>query len=1176
MHPRLQTLRILSLLLSVLFFCSATWAQFGAALQGAVQDPQGAAVPGAKVTLTNDATGVAQTTTSSGQGVYRFSELAPGQYTLTVEATGFQKSVTNNIQIKAELTTGLNVTLQIGQVAQSVTISASAAPQLQTATATISGTFTNQEIQQLPLFNRDPYEAVRLAPGIFGDASRAGNGNSLGFPNGPGSNPGGSSAGPGGSNTAIFQTENQLPISADGQRINSNSYMVNGVSVNSLQWGGAAVLTPSPGSVQEMTVVTNDYDASGGPTAGAHVKIDTRSGTNVFHGGGFFQYEEPGLNSYNKFGGYQQGVGFLPPIRNNDAFRQFGADLGGPIKKDRLFFFFNYEGLRDYSTSFQNAWIDTPQFDTLLAQARAGTPVATTLTAPGIRPRVSKLLTSSCAQWISANQPCQEVGGGVDIGSPGGSYGTYINSFGTSTNPANYSGGGLDGIPDLEFAQLYLPTHQSGNQYNARIDYHAGKSQFSGSTFLTYYDQIGSDGGAQARPMADIHSNRFSPSGFLSWVYTLSPTTINEARLNFTRWGYNELNSSPNINWAIPRTEIQGLPISGQRIIFGAGQGDTSPGVFAENTFAFRDMVMWLRGQHAMKMGLDINHQQDNDHLSYGAARPDYVFQEPWNFANGTPIFEQIAVNPLTGGPPAAGTPYYRTTDYGVFFQDDWQYRPNLTLNLGLRWDYFGPPSSARQLLTNIEVPPGPGGLVAATAINPGFQWKPTDRNFGPRLGFAWSPAFLHTKGVFRGGFGIGFDRFDNIVFDNTRDNPPGTANYGICCGTAGPPFDGFGTPFVNGQILYATGGSNSPQSYPANPALATPLIPGTNLPQILPGQGAPDVYANPLNMPTPYIYFYSFQMQYALPKQWVWTVGYQGSSSHKLVRIKNLKYFYAIPNASINNVYTFTPDTTAHFNAFGTILQRQFRGGYLLNFSYSLSRCIDDVSAEGPGFLTNQTYPTDLATEQGPCDYDATHNLSAYGLWNLPIFTNHSTLLGKTLGGWQISGTFQFHSGFPWTPVSSNNCFTLGSSFLCPVRPIGYKGGAGQNYSSNAFLPPKSGNFPNGATSYFDVTKQGFPGIGRNSFRGPRYSDIDLSLDKSFGLPPMPVVGENSRIELRLNLYNAFNKLNLAPFTFGSASTTVSYFNDSHGVPVANPLFGTALSGLQGRVIELQANYNF
>lgn len=229
----------------------------------------------------------------------------------------------------------------------------------------MEGTLTTEEVQRLPTFGRDPYELLRFAPGIFGDDARSGIGLMLGFPNGAQNG----SAGPGGSNTAIYQTENQLPLSANGQRLTSNDYVIDGVSVNSLQWGGAAVITPSVESVQEITVLANDYDAADGRSSGAHIKTITKSGTNNFHGTGFFQYQDPGLNAYNKYNGFNftsatTGT-FNPPVRDNNAYRQFGGNLGGPILKDKLFFFFNYEGLRDNNTTYQDQWVDTPQFDSL-------------------------------------------------------------------------------------------------------------------------------------------------------------------------------------------------------------------------------------------------------------------------------------------------------------------------------------------------------------------------------------------------------------------------------------------------------------------------------------------------------------------------------------------------------------------------------------------------------------------------------------------------------------------------------------------------------------------------------------------------------------------------------------------------------------------------------------------
>ena len=665
---------------------------------------------------------------------------------------------------------------------------------------------------------------------------------------------------------------------------------------------------------------------------------------------------------------------------------------------------------------------------------------------------------------------------------------------------------------------------------------------------------------------------------------------VNEARFNFTRYAYNGITSNPQVNFAIPRIEVQGLPLpGGQRIRYGAAQGDDSPGILAQNTYAFRDVLSKVIGNKAFKFGFEYSHEQDNDAL-IGGARPDQVFQGMWNFANGTPIFEAIEVNPITGAAPTTRGQYYRSSIFGAFVQNDWKIRPNLTVNLGLRWEYYAPPTEADGHLTNFVPANDPtNGLLNGVEINPGQQWSPSHDKFGPRLGFAWSPLMYNNKLVVRGGFGIAFDRFDDDVFDNTRNNPPFVANYSICCGTEST---GFGTPFVNGQISFGTGTSNNPESYPANPALITPLDPANGLPTILAGQGAPSIYANPTSMPIPYTYLYSLQMQQSLPANWVFTMGYQGSAGHHLTRIKNLAYFYPQQNPDVANIYSFTPDTNSNFNALTGQLEHRWKHGFTANVLYTWSKSIDQLSAEGPGFTTNQTYPIDDATERGPSDYDATHNFRAYAVWDLPIFRERKDLLGKLVGGWQLNGIYQFHSGFPWTPVADNVCPVLGASNLCPIRPIGYAGGAGADHDSSAFLPPVAGNFPalaslgpNGANPYFALQTAGstpdFPGIGRNTFRGPRYQDIDLTIAKEFGLPGMKVLGEGAKLQLRMTAYNAFNKLNLAPFTFGSTSTVVSYSNCGPPTcatvtPVANPLFGTAINGLSGRVLELQARFSF
>lgn len=277
-----------------------SFSQFRAGVEGTVTDASGAAVPGAAVTLRNNQTGATRKTTTNSRGFYTFTFLPPGSYTATASKGGFKTTTLNNVGVAAQQTQGLNITLSLGTVSQRVTVSARTNPAFQTQSASISGTITNQQIKALPQIGGDPYELIRLAPGVFGDGQRQGNGNAENLPN---------TTGPGGSNLDIFEVENQIPIVANGQRLSENNYKVDGVSVNSLTWGGAAVLTANQDSVQEMDVSSVSYDAQNGRNSGALIDVVTKSGTNQFHGDGNFLRQSPGLNAYNSWGGGVWGAG---------------------------------------------------------------------------------------------------------------------------------------------------------------------------------------------------------------------------------------------------------------------------------------------------------------------------------------------------------------------------------------------------------------------------------------------------------------------------------------------------------------------------------------------------------------------------------------------------------------------------------------------------------------------------------------------------------------------------------------------------------------------------------------------------------------------------------------------------------------------------------------------------
>jgi len=260
----------------------AASAQFKAGIQGTVTDTGGGLVPEAKITLTNNETGKTQETTSSAEGFYRLSGLAPGKYKMAVEKAGYKQKVFDNVVVNAEAVQGVDVALEAGDISATVTVTQDTVPILDTDTenANVDRAITTQEVRTLPQFGRDPYELTRLTPGVFGDFARGGAGGAVNLPN---------QSGPGGSNRSIFQTENQPQISANGQRVSANSFQIDGTSVNSLTWGGAAVITPNQESVKEVQVIANNYSAEFGRNSGAQVLTVSQNGTNQFHGSLFLK-----------------------------------------------------------------------------------------------------------------------------------------------------------------------------------------------------------------------------------------------------------------------------------------------------------------------------------------------------------------------------------------------------------------------------------------------------------------------------------------------------------------------------------------------------------------------------------------------------------------------------------------------------------------------------------------------------------------------------------------------------------------------------------------------------------------------------------------------------------------------------------------------------------------------
>ncbi len=1158
---RQATFKLINLLGCFVFLAFVTIvanAQFKASVQGTVTDNAGAIVAEATVTLTNKETNQTQQTKTSEEGFYRFSGLAPGLYTLTVEKENFKKQITEDVQVQAETLGGLNIVLQAGGIAETVTVTAENAP-LETEDANIRKVISNQEILELPQVGRDPYELARLAPGVFGAGARSANGGSSNLPN---------TSGPGGSNLGIFSTENQVQISANGQRLSANNFQVDGVSVNSQTWGGAAVITPSQESVEEVQVTSSTYSAEDGRNSGAQIKVVTKQGTNRFSGSAFFKYNNPKWNAFNRgftIPGTTRGVA-ASRVNNND--KAFGGSFGGPIVKEKLFFFFAYEGLRSNQNNTYEAFVETSQFRQLIRNVRPNSIAARILSSPGIEPRIVSILPRACADF-SFPVTCQNVAGGFDLGSPI----SFPNRPNNQYVPFNMPlGGGLDGIADLQYALLENPANFKGNQYTTRVDYQLTEKDkifFSGVWAPT--NQFTPDTAGQSRPMNDISSNRLNWKTAFVYARNFSATILNEARFNITKWSFDEVSSNPNVNFGIPRIEIEGY-LPSDRLRFGAPRSENTPGVIGERQLDFRDVLTWIRGNHSFRFGGEYRVDL-NDNTGTGGARPLYSFVRPWNFANDTPIF--IAINADFNGQPQANNVPFKTSEVAFFVQDDWKVRPNLTLNLGLRYGYYSPiQPRGGDLIGNLVL--GSNGLADAKVVAADKLTKSDYNNFGPQVGFAWSPNMfgLENKLVIRGGFGIGYDRLPNALLANARANPPSGARYNICCGGAGAAGDeDWAPPYANGQILYALGSSSSPTSYPRNPVIGGGVNPNTGGPNV----GQIEIYGADPNLKTAQVYRYSLEGQYELPLKLVATLGYQGSKSENFVRIEPLHLTQPATNSTFNPVYYGFGDVGGNYNALLARLQRRFSNGVQFDLNYRFSKSLDTYSYEAPCGCTNQTYPVDQSQEYGPSDFDVRHFTTFSAIWELPFLRDKKSWTGKLLGGWQLSGIVTQHTGFPWTVKVDRGIRGPNGNFFGPIRPIGILGGQPTNNSNSNFLRA-GGIFPGGAAQYFVTTVNGDPptyqlnppGIGRNTFRGPRYFNIDMSLSKKFGLPSFGVLGENTNLNIRFNFFNIFNFRNLANFQSGSPGT----FAFQSGQ--INPRFGEPDGVLAGRVVEFQARFSF
>jgi hypothetical protein len=1151
-------------------------AQYGASLQGTVVDSTGAVVPGATVTLVDKETGHSASSVTGDSGGFTFNELAPSKYSITIVRDGFKKKLLDNVAIIAEQANNLTVHLDVGTTTETVTVNAGETPVLDTETGSIGGTITQNDLAKMPDFGRDPLQLVQLAPGMFGDGSLSSGGGANSLPGNAGDSGPGASSGP-------YVTENKLQAFGNGGRNDTNGITLDGVQITSVTWGSAAVITPNPDTIKEMKVVTNPYDASLGRFSGAQIQMISENGTNQFHGTALFKLDRPGLNAYPRYDPNNNPKA----DRDNAKYNEFGGTVGGPIWRNHVFVFFGYDTIRNTGTATGGGWYDTPSFD---SQTAAAGPIADKfLTIKGAGVVYSKILEGAsdghdCASInLVQGVNCNWIQGqGLDLGKPltigvakhDPSFAVENTATGVYTPGLGGNGDGkyadnMDGNADMFYVATSGPNNNINSQYNGRLDFQVTqKDLVAGNVYYVPVNNVDYNGPQRASNI--FYHNALNYSTGVLWNHTFGPTLLNEARADMSGWKYNELDSNPQSPLGLPNDSFNAFSNASPK-----GFGPSIGSIFDQWTLNFKDVVTKVYKSHNLRFGGQYTRLAYLDSATW-AASATYSFNNYWDFLNDAPISESVSgADPLTGVPTDS-----RKDDRqyipSFFVQDDWKIKPNLTVNLGIRWDYFAGMTEKSGNNPRLNFGSGSAMFTNLAIVLKQQQVDAQKGNFGPQIGFAWSPEGVNNKLVVRGGVGLGFNGLEEAITTNTRFDPPFNTN---------------GSNFTGSQIVYGT--CSDIYKYgclPANPA----LISGFNSAN-LPTNGNTSITGVDNKLPTSYVVRYSLEAQYDLGHQWVVTAGYSGSTGRHLPMQYNLYNKYASQIASgaialnpiVYSIDWYEDTAVSNFNALLLEARHQFAHSFEADVQYRWSKSLDNASTP----YVEPDYQFLPGYAWGPSQFDTRQLFKAFGIWSPVIFHNNS-FAEKIAGGWTFSPILNVHTGFPFNPLfkgigckqdaNGNNIDVFyAQSGDCDLRAAKFLGGAGRSQGTSSFRsqPGHPGpNFANGGLAYFTAPSvtyttpwigqtpgsvgslPGTPGIGSNAFVGPRYTDVDLAATKAFGLPANKILGEGARIEIRANAFNLFNKINLS-----NVDTNIT----DNG-------FGRAQNVLGARTIEGEFHFKF
>ncbi|MGH9839245.1 MAG: carboxypeptidase regulatory-like domain-containing protein [Blastocatellia bacterium] len=1121
-----RSARITAVLAFLLLLASPLLAQTTGSIVGLIKDQNEAVLPGVKVTATYQDTREQRTVTSNEAGQYSFPYLPPGKYRLDFALGGFA-AVAKEVDLHVTERIGLDIALAAGTVTDAVTVTAQT-PVLQSESSTLGRVVDESSIQRLPLSTRNFTQLLALSPGTsapLNDAGALGRG-----------------------------TQN---ISALGARTIANTIQIDGNINNNVQtnssvdngFGSNGVMTPSTAAIQEFKVQTGLYDARSGFSGGANVAVVTKSGTAQFHGEAFEFFRNEALNANSFF--FNRTGQPKPVLKNN----QFGGVFGGPLIKDKTFFFVSYQGTRQRnglagSTSIRLPAIPLLRTAQTLGQAFGGSKGArggTAIKADGsnINPVALALLNAKL---------------------PNGDF--VIPSPQTSGAGANYAAS--------------IPAVFTEDQGIANLDHQLTKNNRLSARFL-----ISNQPQFRSFPVANLPGFGLTQD-FAGRNFALTDTQsfarwVNEFRAGYVRFRGKDVLQTPVLVKDIGLRRFNesvypDLPQISVTDAFILGHGPSADQGGTENAFSFADSVSYNRGSHQMQFGGEFRRYQDN-YFNNARMRGVLTFQSFADFLLGLPGspeaqggngtgFSNVASSSVGSGVANRAD---RFSDIALFFQDDWKLTPRLSLNLGLRWDYFGPVVDSGGRNGNFDfksyvAPPAGGstsvGFVQAAnsknpvpgvpLVDPTFLNGPDRNNFAPRIGFAYK---LGAKLVARGGYGIYYNRLSNQIGIRLALNYP--AYFRTDISGAANTAASLQNPFPNLPL---------PAQFPIKGVLYAP--PFTNdRPALTINALAPDLR-------TPYLQQYSLNFQYQLFAQTLLEAGYVGTKGTKLAqqRLINQALLASAQNpvnglttnttanvvqrvpylgSSAGGVIYLETDTDSRYNSLQLSLTQRLTRGLQFLASYTFSKSLDNNS--GPvtseyGAPSGDQF--NLRQARGPSDFDRTHRVVVSFTYAIPRFGFgwNDTAFGKVLfDGWEIAGIALAQSGVPFTIADSTSGTLFGVAGRASFAPgataaTATKSGSAQSRLNQYFDPaafirvpaqPVSTAFPSGGTLFGDT--------GRNILRGPRQRNFDFSAIKRFALT------ERLKTEFRADFFNLFNFVNFdvpgsdvaAPGTFGVISRT-------------------------------------